>query len=61
MKKTLEIRRNLKQREHIDNLVHDLKKELKESERVILRYQKTLEKLNHDLILWDEFYKETKS
>lgn len=61
MKKTLEIRRNLKQREHTRNLVHDLKKDLKETERLILRYEKTVEKLNSDLLLWDEFSKEPKS
>jgi hypothetical protein len=61
MKKTLEIRRNLKQREHMENLIHDLKKDLKETERLILRYEKTVEKLNYDLLLWDEFSKETKT
>jgi hypothetical protein len=43
-----EIRRNLKQREHMENLVHDLKKELKETERLILKYEKIIEKLNYD-------------
>lgn len=61
MKKTLEIRRNLKQREHMTNLVHDLKKDLKETERLIERYQKTVEKLNYDLLIWDEFIKEPKT
>jgi len=56
MKKTVEIRRNLKQRQHLVNLVSDLKKDLKETERIIDRYEKTVEKLNYDLLLWDEFY-----
>jgi len=56
MKKTVEIRRNLKQRQHLVNLVSDLKKDLKETERIIERYEKTVEKLNYDLLLWDEFY-----
>jgi len=56
MKKTVEIRRNLKQRQHLVDLVSDLKKDLKETERIIDRYEKTVEKLNYDLLLWDEFY-----
>ncbi|HAT80618.1 MAG TPA: hypothetical protein DCS17_04235 [Flavobacterium sp.] len=56
MKKTVEIRRNLKQRQHLVDLVSDLKKDLKETERIIERYEKTVEKLNYDLLLWDEFY-----
>jgi hypothetical protein len=43
-----EIIRNLKRREHMENLVHDLKKELKETERLILKYEKIIEKLNYD-------------
>ena len=61
MKKSLEIRRNLKQREHMANLVSDLKKDLKETERLIERYEKTLEKLDYDLLLWDDFMKENKN
>ena len=57
MKKTLEIRRNLKQREHMTNLVQELKSDLKETERLIERYEKTLKKLEYDLLLWDEFTK----
>jgi len=37
MKKTVEIRRNLKQRQHLVDLVSDLKKDLKETERIIER------------------------
>jgi hypothetical protein len=40
-----EIRRILKQREHMENLVHDLKKELKETERLILKYEKIIKNL----------------
>ena len=57
MKKTLEIRRNLKQREHMTNLVQELKSDLKETEKLIERYEKTLEKLESDLLIWDEFTK----
>ena len=61
MKKTLEIRRNLKYREHIKELVRNLKNDLKETEILILRYEKTVKKLNYDLFIWDEFSKEIKS
>ena len=61
MKKTFEIRRNLKQREHMENLVYDLKKDLEETKKLIERYQKTLYKLNYNLLIWDKFCKETKT
>ena len=39
------------------NLVQELKSDLKETERLIERYEKTLKKLEYDLLLWDEFTK----
>jgi hypothetical protein len=58
MKLTPEIRRKLKQRQHMQNLVHDLEKDLEETKRLIEKYNRTLKLVNFELQEWDKFSKQ---
>ena len=54
MKLTLQIRNRLKQRKHMMELISELKKNIEEAKRIILRYEKTIDTLNFDLQEWDK-------
>ena len=60
MKLTLEIRRKLEEREHVEKLVHDLENNLEETKRLIEKYNRTLKLVNFELQEWDKFSNENK-
>jgi hypothetical protein len=58
MKQTLAIRNKITQRKHIKEIVYVLKNDLKEAQRLIDIYEKTIKTLDFELHDWDNF-KET--
>jgi predicted transcriptional regulator len=61
IKMSLAIRNRIKQRNHMKNLVEELKKDVLEANRIIDRYEKTIKILDFELNDYDEqIKKETK-